>query len=587
MKDCKMKYIAGLIYNIFKRMPVLTFITLLIPILAGTINVYVYNLYGKLINVIANDIYILDHSQIIKKLIIITGIYIMVQIIKIILEFTSKLVAQKLKYKIQISFRDEIIGVAEEVYCVRFDDSDFYNKLQRSKDVLEEDMTSIIDGIVVCISAVSSIASIIVLAILCKHTSIVILITILVVITLYVRIKIEINIRRLGIDLTFHGRQADYFKRIFEDSTSIREMRIYKSASYFYERWNTLITTQHKKRYSARENEIKAGALLSLTNILVIFLILKILITSTSNTTVSVGTVTALLIAMLSLNQYIWQIIFPITKLYVSSMKMSDLSEIINQRKFDKRIQVMDEIEDLNIELKNVSFNYINSTKKILEDINCNINKGEKIALVGENGAGKSTLIKLIMNQYKAAEGEVLYNGKQNNVVKMSVVFQSYMKIELSLRENIAISNKKDFDNDEKIMNVIKECDLLEVYNKLGSLDAPVGRIIDGAMQLSGGEWQKLAIARAIFCNASLVIFDEPTASVDPVSELEIFQRLIQMCQDKTAIFISHRLGFARNADRIIVLEDGKIIEEGTHDELLVKRGKYSSMYHIQARWYV
>jgi ATP-binding cassette subfamily B protein len=214
------------------------------------------------------------------------------------------------------------------------------------------------------------------------------------------------------------------------------------------------------------------------------------------------------------------------------------------------------------------------------------IKPGEKIAIVGENGAGKSTLIKLILGQYRPSSGFIDWNNCKYPNGKVSVVFQNFIKFELSLRENIILGNANENIDDERVMEILEKCELMDLFHELGGLDVELGQIYEGGRQLSGGQWQKLAIARALYNDADLIIFDEPTSAIDPISEMKIYQKLIDICQDKTAIFISHRLGWAKSVDRIYVLESGIIAEEGNHEQLIANNGLYSDMFNLQSSWY-
>ncbi|WP_143186182.1 ATP-binding cassette domain-containing protein, partial [Paenibacillus sp. P3E] len=141
-------------------------------------------------------------------------------------------------------------------------------------------------------------------------------------------------------------------------------------------------------------------------------------------------------------------------------------------------------------------------------------------------------------------------------------------------------------NNDELIIETLRKCNCYDIYEKLGDLDVPLGRNIENGQELSGGQWQKLAIARALFSDSNLLIFDEPTSAIDPKTEVEIMNNIFCLCENKTAIFISHRLGWAKNANRIIVIDNGRVIEQGTHTELINKLGAYYKMYSLQASWY-
>jgi ATP-binding cassette subfamily B protein len=284
---------------------------------------------------------------------------------------------------------------------------------------------------------------------------------------------------------------------------------------------------------------------------------------------------------------------WPLSRLYISGSKLYDLNEILKFKskiglnsKDRKSEELNDKKEITPIHVTNLSFNYIRSKKQVLSNLNFSIYKNEKIAIVGANGAGKSTLIKIILGQYAPSSGSITWNGNLEIPSELSVVFQNFIKFDLSLRENIALGKIEEMNNDTLIINTLKKCDLYDLFVELGSLDIPLGHLMEGGRQLSGGQWQKIAIARAIFNGSDFIVFDEPTSAVDPSSEVEIFNKLMEICNDKTAIFISHRLGWAKNADRIIVMDNGEIVEIGTHNELMSQNGVYSQMFILQSSWY-
>lgn len=245
------------------------------------------------------------------------------------------------------------------------------------------------------------------------------------------------------------------------------------------------------------------------------------------------------------------------------------------------------------IELDGVSFAYPGTEKVVLKDVSLNIRKGETIALVGLNGAGKTTLAKLILGLYKPTKGRIRYDGVDLTDYDMktvyrraSAVFQDYVKYQLTLRENIGFGSISEIDDDGRIMEAIEEVELGDVLEKLPcGLQSQLGREFGGA-ELSGGEWQKVAIARGLIGRGDVVVLDEPTASLDPVTESEVFRRFAELARDKTAILISHRVGSARMADRIVVLEESRIVEVGSHEELMERRGRYHELFSLQAQWY-
>lgn len=240
----------------------------------------------------------------------------------------------------------------------------------------------------------------------------------------------------------------------------------------------------------------------------------------------------------------------------------------------------------------NVSFKYPGSDKYILKDINMTFNIGEKLALVGLNGAGKTTLIKLLLRLYEPTEGEIRLNGidigkydYDEYVQIFSVVFQDFGIFDFPLDENIAAS--EDVDS-ARVKKVIDKVGLTELVNSLPDKERTLLYHENGdGVALSGGEAQKVAIARALYKDAPFVILDEPTAALDPIAEAEIYENFDTLVGDKTAIYISHRMSSCKFCDRIVVINNGRIEEEGSHDTLMEKNGLYAKMYNTQANYYV
>ena len=246
------------------------------------------------------------------------------------------------------------------------------------------------------------------------------------------------------------------------------------------------------------------------------------------------------------------------------------------------------------IEFKNISFRYPNTKRYILKNFNLTIASGEKIALVGENGAGKTTLIKLLLRFYDPIEGEILINGvniKNINLEKwhkeIGALFQDFIKYQFTFKENVYFGNQKQIDNITLLKEAIKNSGADQYLKDLpNSYDQTVGKMFKEGVDLSGGQWQKLALARAFFKNAPILILDEPTSAIDAKAEYEIFQHVQELQKDKTVFIISHRFSTVRNADRILVLDEGRIIEEGNHEALIKKKGLYEELFNIQAKGY-
>jgi len=246
------------------------------------------------------------------------------------------------------------------------------------------------------------------------------------------------------------------------------------------------------------------------------------------------------------------------------------------------------------IEFRNVNFRYPGTKKYILNNFNLLINSGEKVALVGENGAGKTTIIKLILRFYDVTSGDILLNGiniKKINIdewrANVGALFQDFIKYQFTFKENVVLGNIDQPDNESLLKDAVNKAgadifvnELPKKYNQI------VGKMFDGGIDLSGGQWQKLALARAFYRNASILILDEPTSAIDAKAEYEIFERVQKLQKDKTVLIISHRFSTVRNADRILVLQNGKIVEEGNHEKLMKKSGLYAELFNLQAQGY-
>ena len=241
------------------------------------------------------------------------------------------------------------------------------------------------------------------------------------------------------------------------------------------------------------------------------------------------------------------------------------------------------------LEIRNLRFRYTPESHYVLDGVNLIIEKGKSYSLIGQNGAGKSTLTKILLGLYRDFEGEVLINGVDISKYStdelrrlFSIVYQDYAKYYIPLGDNIMLGNEhNDFASSLRL------AELDDVVAKLPNNEkTPLGKIFDDGMDISGGEWQKVAIARALYANAPFMILDEPTASLSPMMESKLYKRFAEITKDKTSLLISHRLGSTKLSDLLFVLDNGVIAETGSHDELMAANGIYAEMFKSQRSWY-
>ena len=261
---------------------------------------------------------------------------------------------------------------------------------------------------------------------------------------------------------------------------------------------------------------------------------------------------------------------------------------------YEKRDKDVTRSEEYEVEFSDVCFTYPNTDLEVLHGVNVRIGEGEKIAIVGENGSGKTTFVNLLCALYKPDSGRVTLGGKDiyENLSKtrrtLSTVFQDFAHYEATIRENITVSDSTRNLTDEQLSALAKRTNAWEIIEEQPSgFDEIVGTFSESGNNLSGGEWQRIALTRCAYRdNARIMILDEPTAALDPLAEAELYRSFAGITGDRTTILISHRLGITQLVDRILVFNEGSIVEDGDHKTLLAANGLYAAMYRAQAKWY-
>lgn len=325
-------------------------------------------------------------------------------------------------------------------------------------------------------------------------------------------------------------------------------------------------------------------------------IIILILIFPVKTGYLSIGLFISIVNNIISLIQNLsWQLPEAADSLAKNKEYLKDLSSLLNldgnKEYLAKPSSSLFNLET--IEFKNVSFKYPGTSNYILNNINFKIVAGKHYAFVGSNGCGKTTITKLLTGLYDNFKGKILINGitlknySKNEIKSLfSVVYQDFAKYSISFKDNILVGNINNYDID----NLYDALDLLDLNNLANNLqndlDSNLGKIHQKGVDLSGGEWQRIAMARSIINNSSIKILDEPTATIDPLEETRLYKKFKEISKGKTSIIVTHRVGSAKIADKIIVLERGQIIQIGTHYDLINKNGKYKDMFEAQSKWY-
>ncbi len=385
-------------------------------------------------------------------------------------------------------------------------------------------------------------------------------------------------------------RETDYLWSLFCKKESVKEMRVFGAGGFMREKWRKTrdemldeeVAVQSKILTRSNIGDVIKNLFYALNVAFAVYLIIQ--------GEISIGEFTACLAVFGSLQITLVSFMYNLETFYEALGKAEEYYSFMS---LEDRKDGEEECRPFaeSIELDNVSFRYPNMSGYALRNVDLKINKGERIVIVGENGSGKTTLSKLITGTYSPESGAVKMDGKNIENMKhssyirnISMVSQNFMRYSMTLRENVGISDTAKIDSDEKITSALKMAEAYDTAELIGGIDAQLGREFGGS-ELSGGQWQRIAVARGIFRDSPIMILDEPTAALDPLMEYEILNRFIKIAENRTAVIISHRIGICTAADRVIVMKDGEIVESGTHEELVKAGGEYSRMWQAQAKW--
>ncbi len=374
-------------------------------------------------------------------------------------------------------------------------------------------------------------------------------------------------------------REMENVIDILKNKDALYEIKVFKMKNLFLNRFEKYSSAVFKERLDTTLKSQNYLLLSSVVNIVWMGLVILFIVSKLLAKAIGAGDLTAIVTSASSTLDMAEDFVYEASTVSNNGYIANTLFFILSydERKVEKSSKYGDEIE-----FSHVSFKYPGTQKTVLHDLSFKINKDKVTAIVGENGAGKSTIIKLVAGLYEPTEGSVRISNMNPYLMsnedisnELSIVFQDFKNYELNLRDNILFGKVGDIAEDLKLLE-------LDKYSE----DTNIGKLEEDGVYLSGGENQKLALARAIQKKSDFLIFDEPTASMDPMVEAKMYDNILKVLKSRGAIIITHRLVLSKLADDIIVLSEGRIIERGTHDELMNKGGIYKKMYDEQSGWY-
>jgi ATP-binding cassette subfamily B protein len=392
---------------------------------------------------------------------------------------------------------------------------------------------------------------------------------------------------------TPESRKTTYFNWLLTGDRPSRELRLFGLGDYFKSLFRKSFLKQKEEEIMIIRKRTLIETISNVFKAAAVFIVLLFIARETINKRLSIGEMAMFILAFRQGMMYIKDIFSSLAGLYEDSLFIGDTFEFLDLK---EKIVAEEPVIDPSsfskiIDVQNLSFSYPGNKQPVINNVSFEIRKGEIVALVGPNGAGKSTLVRLLCRLYDPETGHIKLDG--NDIRNMdpgeyrklfSVVFQDFMLYNLSARENIRLGNTSIEDPKEKISSAASLTGVDDLISNLPKgYDTIIGNLFDDSRELSWGEWQKIALARALFRNAPILILDEPSSALDAETEYEIFSRFREIVKGKTSILISHRFTNVRLADRILVFNKGAVEESGTHEELMMNKGLYFNMYAKQS----
>jgi len=471
---------------------------------------------------------------------------------------------------------------------ISFENTEIHNQGERAKDCVRGDIIPRV--YLSSLNVISSIISVISIGLVLMSFSVyfIILVFFSVIPYLISRIIRGREFYYLKSHQAKKTRKLEYLWRLFSNSAVEKEIRVMGTGDYLTKKWLKVQKNVNEEIWEFNLKDSKSLLFCDLLNMAGYAVSLLVAFYLVKNGGLSIGVFSACMVALMNIQESTKTLM-----IYIGALPkyISFAADYFNFQNIEEESWGKVEADGVGeIELKNVSFSYPNTELNAVDDVSFKIKKGESVVIIGENGSGKTTLAKLLTGLYQCKSGEIKYEAKKIDDIdksslydNISVVPQNFGKYNMTLRENIAISNTDEIENDEKMIHYLRDIGLEKICN---DLDSQIGREFLGR-EFSGGQWQRIAIVRALYRECDLILLDEPTSALDPIAETEILKKFIDIAKDKTSVIISHRVGLCKYADKIVVMRKGRLVEIGNYEELIKREGEFRRIFNAQAQWYV
>ena len=528
-------------------------------------------------------------------------LYIAATLVEMTMNMLRPIIMIYLRDHATYHIQSRIYEQAATAPLIRFEDSAFYDCLRRANNNLGDRLTELLNGMLLPLwqfSIAASIAG----TLFVVHPWIIPIMALGIIPSLLLQSKRAHMVYDVQRKHTLTDRLRHYYQELLTDRQAAAEVRLFDLSRFLHNRWTHSWRTREKDVLDVYKRDSGYHAFGGFWEWLSYACALSLIIYSVVMGQATIGDLAIVISYATRFQNFLQGTVQSVGDILEHSEFLGDAFEFFALAKEHEKEpvekisaphieQTSDTKQGLAITARDITFTYPSRTDPVVKNVNLQIEAGEKIAIVGENGAGKTTLVKLLIGLYAPDSGEIyMVDGDKRSPEevqsRVAAVFQDYAKFDLKLRENIGFGQLDALSDDTRLHAAAHQADILDIHADLSDgWDGYLGRKF-GDRDLSGGQWQKVALGRAYLKDADLVVLDEPTSALDPKAELALFERFVDLTENRTALMISHRLGAARLADRVIVMAGGQVIETGSHEELLKLNGEYARLFSAQAQWY-
>lgn len=513
-----------------------------------------------------------------------------------VLRVLTTLVGEVQSLRVTDRVHDTLHAKSIEIDLSYYENSEYHDTLHRAQVEAPYRPTRIVNGIAVVVQSGISLIAVMGL-VLSFHWSVALILLAAGVPGMLVRVQYSRRLYRLQRHQTATQRRTRYFNTILTTEPYAKELRLFGLGNLFRTRFRELARRVREERLRLVARRSLLEFIAQVFVVAAVFGIFVVVARRTLSGEISIGDMVMYFGAFQRAQDFLREFLGGLAGLYDDNLFLTDLNTFLtleprvaepsSPKPFPRPIRQ-------GIQVDHLRFSYPGSSRIVLDDVSFEIRPGEHVALVGENGSGKTTLVKLLCRLYDPISGSIRVDGidlREMETIalrgEISVVFQDYARYHLSARENVWLGNANLHPDTSDIERAAAQTGADRVIERLPNRwDTILGKQFEQGVDLSIGEWQKVALARAFLRDSQIIVLDEPTASLDARAEAEVFERFHELTHGRTAILISHRLSTVRMVDRIIVMRNGRIVESGAHDELVERGGAYAELFELQARHY-